>query len=637
MQSRLRSLAGGALGALLGSAPLLLGGCFAEPNAGDTQSVAPYDDDMASVSVLSLGSRGPAVTELQQYLTGYGYFPNEALAKQFPEWVPVSAQAPEPGVYDEITQNAVRSLQARNGIEVTGVVDPATRTIMAMGRCGNPDSADVDPDSKFALRADHWKAGKRSFTWKVVDPSACVKWDPNAFNGSTGTFGNWVPCFDASHPAPATRQQLRDLANYAFTVWGLETDISFSERSSGTTDITFQFSEITQRTDMTSTARAIVAVPNALAVTVSTFTTTAKELVSAVVNYNQAQPLSPASVTPAGLFDMNAIVLHEVGHALSLDHSSTPVGTTPVMKPSIGAGPNELRLLSTDDGWAISARFDLWNSRPGLAKDLAIGANGSLWHIGTAATGDGFRIYKWNSFSRAWEEASGNGGAVRIAVASDGTPWVVTQNGSVWWHSANVSEGGWNNVQGFCAHDLSFGANGSLWFVTCTPDNDGPEGGFKVGKLIAIGLTADTAVLGIQEGVGPTHARRIAVAPEGTPWIVNTLNDVWFRQSQDPNVAGWGSRQGVKANDIAISSDYFAFVTGTGANAGNVYVRNDQPELSHFDDKGNKVIAAPARAEWFPMAKLPSGSGDSIAAGRRTLWATNTSLAVYEQTQKAFN
>jgi hypothetical protein len=110
----------------------------------------------------------------------------------------------------------------------------------------------------------------------------------------------------------------------------------------------------------------------------------------------------------------------------------------------------------------------------------------------------------------------------------------------MFWHSANVAEGGWDHIPNICALDVGIGANGNVWFVTCTPDNDGPEGGFKVGKLI-VAVTPTQAVFGVQEAVGPTHALRISVAPEGTPWIVNTLNDVWFRLSQDPAVAGWAS------------------------------------------------------------------------------------------------
>src|SRR5262249_54148277 len=154
-------------------------------------------------------------------------------------------------------------------------------------------------------------------------------------------------------------------------------------------------------------------------------------------------------------------------------------------------------------------------------------------------------------------------------------------NGSVFWHDPNYNSGGWNYVPNICAKDLSAGANGSVWFVTCTPDNDGSGGGFKVGMLTAV----SPGVVGVQEGAGPTHATRIAVAPEGTPWIVNTLGDVYYRISQDPTVVGWGFRGGIKALDISISSHYIAYATGSGANAGRIYVRNDQPSATNTPAK----------------------------------------------------
>src|SRR5262249_38931 len=140
-------------------------GCAAESGGSDdVQNERPYDADQA----LSLGARGAQVSEIQAYLTAYGYFPSDALAERFPNWHPITTVTPQPGVYDEPTQAAVRELQRRNGIEPTGVTGPETRRLIAQPRCGNPDSFEFDPDSKFALGALQWKAGKRSFSWKAA-------------------------------------------------------------------------------------------------------------------------------------------------------------------------------------------------------------------------------------------------------------------------------------------------------------------------------------------------------------------------------------------------------------------------------------------------------------------------------------
>lgn len=62
-----------------------------------------------------------------------------------------------------------------------------------------------------------------------------------------------------------------------------------------------------------------------------------------------------------------------------------------------------------------------WNSRPGAAVDIGVGANGSVWVIGTNRVAKGFGIYRWTG--RGWQNIPG--GAVRIAVDPRGIPWVV--------------------------------------------------------------------------------------------------------------------------------------------------------------------------------------------------------------------
>jgi hypothetical protein len=67
-----------------------------------------------------------------------------------------------------------------------------------------------------------------------------------------------------------------------------------------------------------------------------------------------------------------------------------------------------------------------WIQMPGTARDIDIGANGSVHIIGTE-TPQG-RIYKWTGST--WSMYS-TGAAMSIAVDPSGTPWVITSSNSV--------------------------------------------------------------------------------------------------------------------------------------------------------------------------------------------------------------
>jgi hypothetical protein len=163
--------------------------------------------------------------------------------------------------------------------------------------------------------------------------------------------------------------------------------------------------------------------------------------------------------------------------------------------------------------------------------------------------------------------------------------------------------------------DVAAGGNDDIWAVTCVTDLNGPEGGFTIAKRPA-GSSVWTT------GTGTTHASRIAVAPEGTPWIVNVLGDIWVRSSNNPGVAGWVSRPGIKARDLAVSADYVAYATGTDE---KIYIRDDQVADGP---------TTPAINQWFQLA---GSFGMNIAAGNvRNVWVTNTNRNMYQQSTFGF-
>src|SRR5262249_40885857 len=85
----------------------------------------------------------------------------------------------------------------------------------------------------------------------------------------------------------------------------------------------------------------------------------------------------------------------------------------------------------------LAALYFAWPFRlvAGGATDIGAGANGSVWVVGTNATGGGFGIYHWTA--KGW--ASIPGGAVTMAVDPSGNPWIVNSahrifhwNGRAW-------------------------------------------------------------------------------------------------------------------------------------------------------------------------------------------------------------
>jgi hypothetical protein len=78
----------------------------------------------------------------------------------------------------------------------------------------------------------------------------------------------------------------------------------------------------------------------------------------------------------------------------------------------------------------ISIYADLgetWIQLPGLAKDIGVGADGSVWVIGTnpVGTAQDFGIHTWTGST--WQAIDGCG--VQISVDDQGLPWVVNSMG----------------------------------------------------------------------------------------------------------------------------------------------------------------------------------------------------------------
>jgi hypothetical protein len=181
----------------------------------------------------------------------------------------------------------------------------------------------------------------------------------------------------------------------------------------------------------------------------------------------------------------------------------------------------------------------VWEQIPGLAREVALGADGSAWCLGLGETSpDGYSIHRWNSgepgASGDWDHVAG--AAVKIAVACDGFPWIVNRQGQL----SRLTPHGWEPLPGL-AREIACGPDGSVW---CLSAADFAPGGGSI-HVWNPGRPGQAADWNHVDGAGV----KISVAGGGVPWIVNSAGQV-FRRSGE----GWQLLAGL-AGEIACGAE----------------------------------------------------------------------------------
>jgi peptidoglycan hydrolase-like protein with peptidoglycan-binding domain len=487
-------------GLLLGYSLAAFSGCGSEFSS---------DDDLTSdVSDLRVGSAGRRVEALHAYLTTYGYFPNPALAAAYPAWRPLSREAPaNPAVYDKATEWAVHAFQRNFGLPQTGVVDEPTRALLAQPRCGVPDGIeDLDSTHKFDVSDSTWSGS--ALSWKLINTddvdftsarnavaAAFATWTgPTKFTFTdrtgTSTSANIEIRFSSKDPNgnawPSGAVAGTKLPNNGGDVW-LNTAVTWS--IGGATDLeTVVLHEL----------------GHSLGIQHSSFPST----VMYGVTNGQKRQLTPDDnaaglVKKAGFtpFDSTSIDI-DVDNGTGFQTIFVTAEPARLGGWSIWRLDNAANWTLMPDGavriashnqrpWAVNdsgtiLRWNLntgsWDRIAGCAKDIGVGADGSVWTIGCNSRSGGFAVNKFltlDGVNGTWSEAAGSRGGMRISVgprqgvAGVGTcsgwsstmvPWIVDDAGRIFRYTRSDTSGSWTQVLGE-ASDIAVGPSGIAWIV----------------------------------------------------------------------------------------------------------------------------------------------------------------------------
>ncbi len=217
-----------------------------------------------------------------------------------------------------------------------------------------------------------------------------------------------------------------------------------------------------------------------------------------------------------------------------------------------------------------------WHLVPGAAHDIGIGADGTVWVIGTNPVGHGDSgIYRWDGSNWSGIE----GGGIRIAVDPQGAPWVVNARQEIYQRVNNQ----WSRQPG-AAHDIGIGADGTIWVIGTNPVGQGDYGIYRWDGTNWSGI----------EGGGV----RIAVDPQGAPWVVNARQEIYQRVSNQ-----WRRQPGA-AHDIGIGADGTVWVIGTNPVGHGDYgiYRWDGTNWSAIDGGGVGISVSPSGNPWVVNA-----------------------------------
>lgn len=224
----------------------------------------------------------------------------------------------EQGLLDNLTQNAIKTYQSYMGIPSTGVLDPTTADELEKPRCGVPDmprgGASTGVSADFLLKGCSYFAKFRTLTYAFV-------------NSTTDIIGT---------------QELSAVRN-AFDTWQAAIPIDFSQVNLANSP-NFRVGWFTGNHGDGS---PFDGVGNTLAH--AFFPPPCGGSRAGDMHFDDAETWGLTD--SGGVFDVETVALHEIGHLLGLDHSNV---SGAVMFPSYGG---KRRMLTSDDVAGIQTLY----------------------------------------------------------------------------------------------------------------------------------------------------------------------------------------------------------------------------------------------------------------------------------------
>jgi Tectonin domain len=182
-----------------------------------------------------------------------------------------------------------------------------------------------------------------------------------------------------------------------------------------------------------------------------------------------------------------------------------------------------------------------WASqKPGAATSVSVGADGSIWILGTNQVPGGYGVYQWTGST--WDEVPG--AAVSIAVGPYGGPWVINSAHQIF-HRVGTA---WDQMPG-SANQISIGADGTVWVVGTNP----VVGGYGIYQWTGSNWTPE-----------PGGVVEVALGPSGVEWAVNSSHSIYWNDN-----GHWDQMPGL-ATDVSVGADGSVWAVGIDTHpAGN--------------------------------------------------------------------